>query len=462
MSAGTTTNTTNTLIITLQRLFTLAVLVAFMLLLRDGMGGGGTRPAPVLATLALGFLLVTSFVAGKVIQGIRLPRITGYILFGMIAGPSVLGLVTRTDLAQLRLIDDIAISLIALSAGAELRLSELREHLRPIVTIMASEMTAVFVIVAGSVLLLGSVLPFTEGRPFVNVAVIAVIFASIAIANSPSVAIAIINDTRSKGPVATTILSVTVIKDVAVVVLFAITLSVARTVLSPEAGFDTAFFFDVSREIGGSIVVGAIVGWLVAIYLRHVGANMVLFAFAVAFINSTVSSELHLEVLLVSLSAGFFLENVSPVHGEPFLEAVNRNSLPIYALFFAIAGANLELARLRELWPFALGFAGLRMVAIWGGTLLGARLSNAEPAVQKYTWLGFVPQAGVTLGMVIIIARAFPAWGDELQTLFVAMVAIHQIVGPVMLQYGLDKAGEIGKKESGRRTATAQPAETVA
>lgn len=455
MEAETTATPTETLINTLQRLFTLAVLVAFMVLLRDGMGGIGLRPPPVLATLALGFLLVTSFVAGKIVQGIRLPRITGYILFGMIAGPSILGLVTRTDLAQLRLIDDIAISLIALSAGAELRVRELRERLRPIVTIMATEMTAVFVIVAGAVLLLGDVLPFTAGRPFVAVAAVAVIFASIAIANSPSVAIAIINDTRSKGPVANTILSVTVIKDVAVVILFALALSVARTMLSPEGGFDTAFFRDISWEIGGSIVVGAIVGWLVAFYLRHVGANMVLFAFAIAFINSTIASELHLEVLLVSLSAGFFLENVSPVHGEPFLDAVNRNSLPIYALFFAIAGANLELARLRELWPFALGFAALRMFAIWGGTHIGAKLSHAEPAVLRYTWLGFVPQAGVTLGMVIIIARAFPAWGDELQTLFVAMVAIHQIVGPVMLQYGLDKAGEIGKKPSGRRAAAA-------
>src|SRR5690606_23737638 len=294
------------------------------------------------------------FIAGKIVNGFGLPRITGYILFGMLAGPSLLGLVTRTDLAQLRLIDDIAISLIALSAGAELRLRELRPRMRSILTIMTTEMTAVFVIVAGSVLALGSVLPFTAGRPFVHVAAVAVIFASIAIANSPSVAIAIINDTRSKGPVSQTILSVTVIKDVAVVLLFALALSIARTMLSPEVGFDTAFFRDISWEIGGSIVAGAVVGWLVAIYLRHVGANMVLFAFAIAFINSTLASELHLEVLLVSLSAGFFLENVSPVHAEPFLEAVNRNSLPIYALFFAIAGANLELAQLRELWPFAL------------------------------------------------------------------------------------------------------------
>src|SRR5690606_26870341 len=112
------------------------------------------RPAPILATLALGFLLITSFVAGKVLNGFGLPRITGYILLGMLAGPGLLGLVTRTDIAQLRLIDDIAISLIALSAGAELRVRELKESGRTIMSIMSFEMLAVFVVVAGTVLLL--------------------------------------------------------------------------------------------------------------------------------------------------------------------------------------------------------------------------------------------------------------------------------------------------------------------
>jgi Kef-type K+ transport system membrane component KefB len=272
-------------------------------------------------------------------------------------------------------------------------------------------------------------------------------FGSIAIANSPSVAIAVINDNRSKGPVTSTILSVTVIKDVVVIVLFAVALSVARTLLSEGGGFDTTFFLDIGREIGGSILVGAIAGWLISIYLRHVGANMVLFALAVAFINATVATELHLEVLLVSLTAGFFLENISPVHGDPFVEAVARNSLPIYALFFALAGAGMHLDELRALWPFALAFVALRAIAIFAGTALGARASNAPPEVRRYAWLGFISQAGVTLGMVVIAGRAFPEWGAELRTLFVAMVAIHELIGPVALQYGLRASGEVGQRD---------------
>lgn len=446
MTAAESTQATEPARATIQRAFTLVVILAFMLLLREGLGLVGSRPAPILATLALGFLLLSSFVAGRILNGVGLPRITGYILLGLAAGPGVLGLVTERDIAQLRLIDDLAISLIALSAGAELRLSELRERMRAILAIMAIGTVAVFVVVAGAVLLLQNALPFTANLPFIQIAAIALILGSIAVANSPSVAIAIINDTRSAGPVATTILSVTVIKDVVVIVLFAIALSVARTLVAEGVGFDITFFFDIGREIGGSILAGAIIGWLISVYLRRVGTNIVLFTFAVAFINATLARELHLEILLVSLTAGFFLENISPVEADPFVDGVHRNSLPLYALFFALAGASIHIGELRELWMFALLFVGLRAAAIFGGTVAGARLAGAEPEVQRYAWLGFISQAGVTLGMVVIAGRAFPEWGAELRTLFVSMVAIHELIGPVAMQYGLRRAGEMGRR----------------
>ncbi|HEX7119338.1 MAG TPA: cation:proton antiporter [Longimicrobiales bacterium] len=430
-----------------QRLASLALLLALMAGLRSALATIGAVPDPVRsATVALGFLLLAAFIAGKLAAGIGLPRITGYILLGLLVGPDVLGLVRAADIAQLSLIDDIAISLIALAAGGELKMAELRSRGRSMTLIMVAEMAAVFAVVVAVVAALAGVLPFTRGRPTVEVAVIALILGSIAIANSPSVAIAVINDTRSRGPVTSTVLGVTVLKDVAVILFFAIGLSVARSVLAGGAGVDAAFFAELLFEIGGSILAGAVIGWGVAHYLRAVGAHMVLFTLAVAFLASHIAAALHLEVLLVSLSAGFFLENISPVHGEPFVEALEANSLPVYALFFALAGAGLHLDELARLWPFALLLVAARAVAIFAGTWAGARLARAEPVVRRYAWLGFVSQAGVTLGMVIIAARAFPEWGEQLRTLFVAMVAIHELVGPVLLQSGLRRAGEIGAR----------------
>ncbi|MFW6078471.1 MAG: cation:proton antiporter [Gemmatimonadota bacterium] len=428
---------------------TLLILLGVMIGLRALMGGvDWPSGEPRGTTVAVGFLLLAAFIGGRLSAELGAPRITGYIVIGALVGPSLLGLVTDGDLSQLELINDIAISLIALAAGGELKLSELRRRGRSMLGIMGFEMVAVFVVVAGAVVLLSPVLPFTAGREFAAIATIALIFGSIAIANSPSVAIAVITDTRSRGPVSSTILGVTVMKDVAVILSFAVALSIARSVLSPEGGFETDFFLSLAWEIGGSILLGAVSGWIVSLYLQKVRAGTVLFVLAMAFLNAEIAAILHLEVLILSMTAGFFIENISPAHGEPFVEALEANALPVYALFFALAGAGIHLAELAELWPIAVGFVLARAAAVFGGTWLGSRVTGAEPEVRRYAWLGFISQAGVTLGMVIIAARAFPEWGAELQTLFVSMVAIHELVGPILLQYGLDRAGELGRRDA--------------
>ena len=441
---------------TLSRGLTLVALLGFGLLLREALtlvAGNATR-----ATIAVGFLLLSAVVAGRLASGFGLPRITGYILIGLLVGPEVLGIVSAEDVAGLKLIDDIAISLIALSAGGELRMSMLRDRGRSMGGIMVAEMVLVFVVIGGGVLLVADLLPITQGRPFSTVLVIALVFGSIAIANSPSVAIAVINDTASDGPVSSTILGVTVLKDVAVILLFAIALAVARTALGSGTGFESEFFLGLGMEIGGSILAGVISGVIIAALLRTVQAHVVLFALAIAFVNAYVAQLLHLEVLLLSLVAGFFLENISPVHGDPFVHALERNALPVYALFFALAGAGLHLGELATLWPFVAAFVVARAAAVFAGTWIGARVTGAEPEVRRYAWLGFISQAGVTLGMVVIAARSFPEWGAELQTLFVTMVAIHELIGPVLLQKGLEKAGEVGKRDRRAAERAAAPA----
>lgn len=445
------------------RLFTLATLLAFTLIVRWALDTVALDPERSTVTISLGFLLLAAFVAGRIAGDFGLPRITGYIVLGLIVGPEVLGLVTEEDVAGLKLVDDIAISLIALSAGGELRLSELRARASSMLSIMVSEMTFVFVIVAGAVVLAADLLPITADRDTATVLVIALVFGSIAIANSPSVAIAVINETRSRGPVSSTILGVTVLKDVAVILMFAVALAVARAALTPEGGFDGAFFLGLGGEIGGSIAAGALSGAVIAALLPRLRNHRVLFALGMAFLNAYVASILHLEVLLMSLVAGFFLENISRVEGDPFVHALEQNALPVYAIFFALAGASIHLDDLAALWPFVAGFVLLRAGAIFSGTWLGARVSGAEPEVRRYAWLGFISQAGVTLGMVVIAARSFPEWGAELQTLFVAMVAVHELTGPILLQWGLKKSGEVGARDRAApgeedETAVAEPA----
>jgi Kef-type K+ transport system membrane component KefB len=447
----------------MKKIITLVVLMILARVLLE-LPGPGVAPVPTGAarlTLVLGFLLLAASLAGSAANQFGLPRVTGYIVLGVLVGPGVLALLQTGDVSALRTIDDIAISLIALSAGGELRVSELRRRGRAMAGIMLTEMAAVFVVTAGGVLVLSSMLPFTQGEGIVTVLTIAMIFGSVAIANSPSVAIAVINDSGSRGPVTSTVLGVTVMKDVLVIVLFAVALAMARAILM-DSGLDVGLALDLGWEIGGSLVVGAISGWLISLYLGRWGAYSIPFVLGAAFINAEIAHVLHLEVLLLSLSAGFFVENVNPPRGDRFIEAVEANSLPFYALFFTLAGTKIDPASLQSLGLFVALFVVLRGAAIFSGTWLGARLTGAEPAVARYAWTGFVSQAGVTLGMVVIASRAFPEWGGELVTLFVAMVAVHELVGPVLFQKGLEWAGEVGARDRDRDGAGSHDASSAA
>ncbi len=432
---------------TLRRIAAFALIALLMAALR-ARGGEVVAGERFLGdtSVVLGFLLLATYLAGALVGDLKLPRITGYILAGMLIGPAILGLVEQADVERLKVIDDIAISLIALSAGGELRVRDLRRDGRMLMGVMGSEMTAVFLAVAGFILLAAPVLPFTADATLVERSMLAIIFGSIAIANSPSVAIAVINDSGARGPVSSTVLSVTIMKDVAVVILFAAALSVGRVVVGTGGG-TADFLVSTALAIPGSIAAGAAIGWLVALYLRHVGAKLVLFTLALAFVNAQIAEYFHLEVLLLSLSAGFFVENISPVQGEPLIEAIEKNSTPLYALFFGLAGAALSLSGLVDLWYIVAALVLVRAAAIFGGTWVGARLTGADDVVRRYAWVGFISQAGITLGMVVIAARAFPAWATLFTTLFVAMVAIHELCGPVLLQEGLRRAGEIGRRK---------------
>lgn len=430
-----------------ERVLALGLLFAVMYGVRTvgvEFGGGMGETA-----LAMGFLLLSAYVGGQLASAFGTSRVTGYIVVGLLVGPGTLGLMTEGDLVRLDLLNDVAIALIAFTAGGELSLSRLKGMGRYLVSITLLEMTGVFVLVTGTVLAVSSLLPFTAGREMAFVVTVALVFGSIAIANSPSVAIAVITDTRSRGPVSTTVMGVTVIKDVLVIIAFAATLAIAYRVLEPAAaaGAETGLGVTLAWEILGSLAVGAVLGVGIAGYLKWVARHMVIFTLGMAWVAVELAGVLHLEVLLLALSAGFTLENLLPVAGHDFVESLEKGSLPIYALFFSLAGAGVHLDAMAELWYWALLLIVVRAAGIYLGTEVGSRIGDAPDVVRRYAWLGFVSQAGVTLGMVTILERSFPVWGAELKTLFVAMVAVHELIGPVVLQWALERAGETGAQD---------------
>lgn len=411
-----------------------------------GVAGRGMQST----TVALGFLLLGAFISGKAAARIGLPRISGYLIIGILVGPYATGLLTKDMLAAGKVVEGLAVALISLTAGGEIRLSWVRRQLGRLVAMSGCQIVLIASAIFATMMLLRPLFPFMPADDL-HAAIIALVFSGIAVSNSPTVTIAVIAENRAEGPLSRTVLGVTVMVDLCVIVLFATLLAMARNALGSSS--DTSLGATLARELGGSIAVGIVFGMGIAWFLRQVGRDTPVFVLAACFAMFAVSQALHLETLLVALAAGFWVENFSDARGEELIDGIERVSLPVYAVFFAAAGAKVALPALASMWPLALLLCAVRGVCVWAGSALGARISRAEPMIRRYTWMGLISQAGVTLALASILARSFPEWGGDIQALIIAMIAIHEVIGPIAFQYALRRAGEIGQDPAAAREA---------
>ncbi len=407
---------------------------------------GSAPVSSVSTTVALGFLLISAFIGGKVAVGLRLPRITGFLLVGLAVGPYLSGLLTKDMLIAAKAVEGIAVALIALTAGGEIRVDWVRKHARRLGLVMTLQVVLVAAGVFAVVLLARPLLPFIPVDNPLLAGVIAMIFGAIAVASSPTVTIAVIAENEAEGPLTRTVLGVTILKDVCMIVLFAIALTVAKDALGEGGGESLAA--TLARELGGSVLVGVAFGLVISTFLARVGRDIPVFVLAISLAIWQVAATLHLETLLIALTAGFWVENFAK-KGHELIQGIERLSLPIYALFFAAAGTKVNIGALASLWPAALLLVSARAFFLWAGTTAGAALARTEPTVRRLGWLGFISQAGVTLALATIVARTFPTWGVEVQAVIIAMIAIHELIGPIGFQYALARAGEVG---AARRT----------
>ena len=414
------------------------------------------------STMTFGFLLLAAYLIGDVLSRLKLPKITGYILAGLLFGPHLLDLVSAGVVRDLKLIDDLALTFIALAAGGELRLAELHQRRASIILTVFFLTVIVFSGVGAFVLAARPLLPFLDGKPAAHLLAVALLVGTFAVARSPSSAIAIISECKARGPFTEMVLGVTVVMDVLVIIVFAAMVSVSQILVTPGVQMDFRFMTVMALELAGSILSGIILGWVISLYMRYVRAELLVFILALAFMVTLFSRQfallldhfysisLHLEPMLICVTAGFWVRNFSR-DGGLFMESIERSSLPIYVIFFSLTGAALNIGALSETWLIALLLVGVRSLLIWLGAYLGGSLSGDPPLLCKMSGLGFITQAGVSLGLAGIVVRSFPEWGAALSTMIVAIVALNQIAGPITFKYALGQVGETGVSR-GRRT----------
>ena len=273
--------------------------------------------------------------------------------------------------------------------------------------------------------------------------VVGLLFAVVALANSPSSTVAVIVESGARGRVSELVLGVTIVKDLVVIVAFALALSMGFTFLEVGSGASNSHFMaGLVWEIAGSIFCGVLLGLGIIAYMVFVNAEIPVFIIALSFISSKLSSLLGLHPLLICMVAGLVVNNLSS-RGREFIRAIEKGSLPIYVVFFAIAGADLDLGVIAGTWQLVLLLVVSRSIFTWLGTWAGSVVGGEEDVVRENLWLGFFAQAGVTLGMAVIVADTFPGWGTTFKNVVVGAIAVFQLAGPVLLKYSLARAGEI-------------------
>jgi Kef-type K+ transport system membrane component KefB len=433
--------------------------------------------SPVATQLFLvGMVLVLGAFAGHIAERMHLPRITGCIFIGCLVSPSLVQLfpawhlptLIKTEQAQsLKLINELAIGMIALMAGAEIRTVWLRERLKTILSITTLEILVVPAAIA-AVILCAPIIPGLAEIPFVRDGVasgvpawaIAALAGTIIVANGPTVVVSVLKETGGRGPLSHTVMGVSVIMDTIVIVIF--TMMVALITVIGEQGAAAVIGTEgnvVLAKAGGvvigSIVLSVVVGLSIGIGLKYytehsdhrLSWTLVGLALGVAAFGPLIG----IKPLFCLLAAGFACENLTSQRSElgamRLEKALKRVANPVFVLFFVAAGINLDLVALADYWILVLLLSGVRLVCVWSCVRLGGNLSGAEPVVTKYAWVGMVSQAGVTLALAQLTASRFPGWGEILATIIVAMVALHELIGPAAFAWTIRRAGEAASEK---------------
>ncbi|MBN2799711.1 MAG: cation:proton antiporter [Deltaproteobacteria bacterium] len=417
------------------------------------------------AMLALGFVILACFAIGELVEVVKLPHITGYLLAGLALGPSAAGIVGRWwDLGplsegvlspgvtrQLSLFEGLALALIAITAGGELKLDALRKGVKAITGIFLGQTAAILVVLSGFVLLLSQPIPLLgrpemAGLPLAQALVIGLAVASIGLATSPAATIAVMTGASARGPFTRLVLSTVVLKDVAVVVLFSVFMAVANSLgESGAAGAQGSLAQEILLHVVGSVLVGGAVGLLMGLYLKYVRTEILLFLLGLVFTTTWIADQFHMNAVLLFIAAGFTTANFSK-EGDTLIHTVERLSTPVYVVFFTLVGASLHLDHLVRMAGLAMVLVALRAGALWLGTRTGAKLAGAPAVVERYGWMGFVSQAGVAIGLAGIVGENFGEAGAMLETLIIAGVAVHELAGPVLLKMGLTLAREVAQE----------------
>ncbi len=400
--------------------------------------------------LAVGILIIIGYLGGMAAKKVKFPRISGYIFIGMLLGVSFLNIISQDIIhGGLNIITDITLGIIAYLVGGSLSLESLRRVRKDIAWISLLEALGAWVFVTLILLILGPLLVKLGTVDLIfsqTYLPMALILGAVSLATAPAATIAIIREYKSRGPLTTILMGVVTLDDAYAIIGTAIALSIAGVCVGGMESFSVyQVIVTPMFEIIGSVVVGTIFAVALMGMSRFAKNRQALLAvvFGMIMLSAGMAKMFKFSPLLVNIVMGFFIVNRMGYNKDMFLVIDDIEDV-IFAAFFTLAGAHLDLAIMRVAWTLALLIIIGRFSGKLFGSRLGALLSGAPSQVRKYLGLGLLPKAGVTLGLILLAVEnpAFARFGEVMVNGVLGSVVINELIAPPLVKYALFKAGE--------------------
>jgi len=408
---------------------------------------------PILFTLGVMFLI--PLVLSQFSKRIGLPNIIAYMIAGILLGPSVLNFLDEQTLGNMEFITHMVLGFVAFKIGLEVNVREVMAHGRGIIiTVLSESFLAVIMVTLFLYLLTGNL-------------ALALVFGALAPASAPAGTIAVIDETKSKGSLTRTLYSIVGIDDGLAIIIFGLISPIAILFLSHSGGniaLDTSFWaslIEPFREIGLSILLGGVAAALFIWMSRFRGfrEELMLLSFGAVILVTGVSQLANLSEILSGMTFGLIIGNYPKLKElKAFEEEEIGFIIPIfYLLFFTLAGANLHLKSVPALGLIGLLYVAGRIVGKGSGAFIGASIGGMELKIRKYLGFGILSQAGVAIGLALIVKNRFQGLGPDINdagltmgdhignivfTTITATSVFFEIIGPILTKYALKKSGE--------------------
>ena len=390
----------------------------------------------------LGIILVLGALVEWLSPKLSVPKVVGYLILGLIIGPEVLGLIPESFVENSHFVIDLALSMIAVMIGANLKYSVIKEIGKQVAVITFFEATFAFISVTVGLYLLSGFLNFPSKESLV----IAILFGGLAAATAPAATMAVVHELKAKGKFTMTLLGVVALDDAMALILFAFAVTIGGSIigigdLNVVALFDTLNVLFFSTLVG---IFGAGVATLFEKLFSHHKGMETISTLGVIFIVYSLNGAWGLEPLFSALVMGVVLANISKDFDLVEEEIDNHLEEIIFMLFFILSAMHLKIAAITAIPLVILAYVLFRLIGKSTGVYLGAKLSGADKNVQRYLGLALFPQAGLAIGLALSLQHeaGFETVAPFILNVVIATTIIHELIGPILTKYVLKKSKE--------------------